>query len=303
MSATPDGQGYWFVASDGGIFGYGHAGFYGSTGAITSTSPIVGMARHPGRQGLLAGGLRRRDLRLRRRPFYGSTGNLNLNQPVVGMAADPDGKGYWLVAPTAASSPRCAGFYGRPATNAERAHRRDGLDPRRQGLLVGRPDGGVFAFGYAPFDGSLGGLGSPMQRGSHSGSDRRTVRCKEEGPRYRAPPPRPTGVNDSPRDDQKNRRGPVEGIATRSALWRGFLGCSVDAARTLTRAGRGGSKLHPVFNAPPRPLPRRPPPPRSGGGPAPPAPPAPAATRGGLVPLCCRGPSSPDARPASWARR
>ena len=34
MAATPDGKGYWFVASDGGIFAYGDAGFYGSTGGM-----------------------------------------------------------------------------------------------------------------------------------------------------------------------------------------------------------------------------------------------------------------------------
>ena len=37
--STPDGGGYWLVASDGGIFAYGDAGFYGSTGRHrTSTS-------------------------------------------------------------------------------------------------------------------------------------------------------------------------------------------------------------------------------------------------------------------------
>ena len=41
-------------------------------------------------------------------PFSGSTGALRLNEPVVGMAAAPDGGGYWLVAPTAASSPTAA---------------------------------------------------------------------------------------------------------------------------------------------------------------------------------------------------
>jgi hypothetical protein len=29
-AATPDGRGYWLVASDGGIFNYGDAAFYGS---------------------------------------------------------------------------------------------------------------------------------------------------------------------------------------------------------------------------------------------------------------------------------
>ena len=38
MAATPDGKGYWLVASDGGIFTFGDAPFYGSTGAITSTA-------------------------------------------------------------------------------------------------------------------------------------------------------------------------------------------------------------------------------------------------------------------------
>ncbi len=69
MAATPDGQGYWLVSSDGGIFSFGDAGFYGSTGALTLNRPIVGMAVDPGRAGLLAGGLRRRHLRLRGRPL------------------------------------------------------------------------------------------------------------------------------------------------------------------------------------------------------------------------------------------
>ncbi len=33
MAATPDGKGYWLVGSDGGIFNYGDAGFYGSPGS------------------------------------------------------------------------------------------------------------------------------------------------------------------------------------------------------------------------------------------------------------------------------
>jgi ribosomal protein L24E len=44
MAATPDGQGYWLVAADGGIFSFGDAGYFGSTGAIRLTEPIVGMA-------------------------------------------------------------------------------------------------------------------------------------------------------------------------------------------------------------------------------------------------------------------
>jgi len=49
MAATPSGNGYWLVASDGGIFSFGDAGFFGSAGAMTLSQPIVGMARLTGR--------------------------------------------------------------------------------------------------------------------------------------------------------------------------------------------------------------------------------------------------------------
>ncbi|MDQ3108031.1 MAG: S8 family serine peptidase, partial [Actinomycetota bacterium] len=43
---TPtDVLGYWMVATDGGIFAFGDAGFLGSTGDLRLNSPIVGMAR------------------------------------------------------------------------------------------------------------------------------------------------------------------------------------------------------------------------------------------------------------------
>jgi len=38
------GQGYWLVASDGGIFSFGDAVFHGSTGAWSSTGPSSAMA-------------------------------------------------------------------------------------------------------------------------------------------------------------------------------------------------------------------------------------------------------------------
>ena len=43
-STLPTGNGYQLVASDGGIFNYGDAGFFGSAGNITLNKPIVGMA-------------------------------------------------------------------------------------------------------------------------------------------------------------------------------------------------------------------------------------------------------------------
>jgi hypothetical protein len=43
MAATRSGGGYWLVASDGGIFSFGDAQFYGSTGAFALDQPIVGI--------------------------------------------------------------------------------------------------------------------------------------------------------------------------------------------------------------------------------------------------------------------
>src|SRR5437870_3129545 len=48
-AAAPGG--YWLVASDGGIFSYGDAGFYGSTGAIKLNQPIPAMASTPSGRG------------------------------------------------------------------------------------------------------------------------------------------------------------------------------------------------------------------------------------------------------------
>src|ERR1051325_7980101 len=47
MAPTPTGNGYWFVASDGGVFSFGDAQFFGSTGAFRLNQPIVGMAATP----------------------------------------------------------------------------------------------------------------------------------------------------------------------------------------------------------------------------------------------------------------
>ena len=44
MAATPSGNGYWIVDSDGGVFAFGDAGFYGSMGGVRLNAPVVGVA-------------------------------------------------------------------------------------------------------------------------------------------------------------------------------------------------------------------------------------------------------------------
>ena len=40
MASTPTGAGYWLVATDGGIFAFGDAQFYGSTGGKRLNQPL-----------------------------------------------------------------------------------------------------------------------------------------------------------------------------------------------------------------------------------------------------------------------
>ena len=98
ITANPSGEGYRLVASDGGIFAFGAAAFYGSTGAMALNQPIVAMAisTDGGGYWLVAadGGI----FAYGDAGFHGSTGSLVLAKPIVGMAADSATGGYWLVA-------------------------------------------------------------------------------------------------------------------------------------------------------------------------------------------------------------
>jgi hypothetical protein len=122
--------GYWLVGSDGGIFTFGAAQFYGSTGALQLQRPIVGMVdtSDAGGYWLVAsdGGI----FSFGDTQFYGSIPGLglhpagsglpnSLNAPIVGVVPSYDNKGYFMVA----------------------------------------SDGGVFTFGDARFEGSCPGIG------------------------------------------------------------------------------------------------------------------------------------------------
>jgi hypothetical protein len=122
-------HGYWLVGSDGGIFTFGSAQFYGSTGSLSLQRPVVGITPTASANGywLVAsdGGIFSFDT-----GFYGSIPGLglhpagsgqphSLNAPIVGMVPTANGGGYFMVA----------------------------------------SDGGVFSFGDAKFEGSCPGIG------------------------------------------------------------------------------------------------------------------------------------------------
>ena len=149
-------HGYWEVASDGGIFSFGDAPFYGSLGGQELAAPVVGMAATPDGKGywevetngdvynfgdastgdravpgtiamvafndvsyLAAGSGGSVIFQGGTFATYSAGSTFSHNGPIVGMAAVPSnqGLGYWLVG----------------------------------------ADGGVFPFGRANFYGSMGG--------------------------------------------------------------------------------------------------------------------------------------------------
>ncbi|HWF15200.1 MAG TPA: SpoIID/LytB domain-containing protein [Acidimicrobiales bacterium] len=155
--------GYWINATDGGVFSFGNAQFFGSTGGMRLNKPVVGMAATHDAGGYWEvasdGGV----FSFGDAHFWGSTGSIVLNKPMVGMAVTPDGGGYWLVASDGGIfAYGDAQFYGstgsivlnKPIVGMVPTH--DG-----GGYWLVASDGGIFAYGDAGFFGSLGSSPPP----------------------------------------------------------------------------------------------------------------------------------------------
>jgi fibronectin type 3 domain-containing protein len=175
VTYTPDGKGYWEVASDGGVFTYGAAGYYGSMGNKRLNSPITGIApTHDGRGYWLVaadGGI----FAFGDATFYGSMGAIRLNQPIVSIATTPDGLGYWEVASDGGIfSFGDAGFHG--SMGGVRLNQPVvGLTPTPdgKGYWEVASDGGIFNFGDALFAGSaVGQLQGQLAVGMYANSDK-----------------------------------------------------------------------------------------------------------------------------------
>jgi len=155
-----DLPGYLMVASDGGVFAFGHAGFFGSAGNLSLSAPIVGSALTPAAQGYWMVGAGGQVLPFGNATYFGSAAQLALAHPLVGMAATPDGQGYWLVASDGGIfAYGDAGFYGSTgALTLNKPIVGMAATPDGQGYWLVASDGGIFAYGDAQFAGSTGAL-------------------------------------------------------------------------------------------------------------------------------------------------
>ena len=131
-SPTPSAaHGYWLVGGDGGIFTFGSAQFWGSTGNIHLNRPVVGITPTVGDLGYWLDASDGGIFAFGNAPFEGSIPGLGilpygypgagrkLAAPIVGMVPSSTGQGYFMVG----------------------------------------ADGGVFAFGDAKFNGSCPSIG------------------------------------------------------------------------------------------------------------------------------------------------
>ncbi len=161
MATTPSGNGYWLAAGDGGIFAFGDAGFYGSTGGMALNEPVDDMVstRDGGGYWMVAsdGGV----FAFGTAGFYGSMGGRPLNQPMVTIIPTPSGQGYWTFARDGGVFAfGDAGFYGSLPGLGVTATVVDGIArPQGDGYWLITDVGDVYEFGGAPEVGSLPSIG------------------------------------------------------------------------------------------------------------------------------------------------
>jgi hypothetical protein len=147
--------GYWLVASDGGVFAFGDAGFFGSTGAMVLNRPIVGMAATPSGRGywLVAsdGGI----FAFGDAGFFDSPAG-ELKTPAAAVAPTPTGNGYRLATSDGAVFTFGDAHSTGSAADTSLKHPLVGLEPTADGngYWLATSDGAVLAFGDARFTGS-----------------------------------------------------------------------------------------------------------------------------------------------------
>jgi subtilase family serine protease len=181
-------HGYWLVGGDGGVFTFDNAQFYGSTGHLHLSRPVVGITPHANHAGywLVAsdggvftftngGGFYGSIPGLHILP-YGTTGpGRHLSAPIVGMVPAADGDGYYLVgsdggvfafgpgAKFVGSCPALKGGCSGPAVAVV-------PDASGNGYWLVTKTGNVYAFGDAHSFGSPGSENSAVTSAARTAS-------------------------------------------------------------------------------------------------------------------------------------
>jgi hypothetical protein len=169
-------EGYWLVGSDGGIFSFGSANFYGSTGSLRLQRPVVGIVTTADHGGYWLDASDGGVFSFGDTSFYGSIPGLgvspagtggarSLRAPIVGMVPSADDHGYFMVASDGGV------FAFGDATFAGSCYSIGGCsgsavsvmpDASGHGYWLVTTTGAVYGFGDASFLGAPGNTGAPV---------------------------------------------------------------------------------------------------------------------------------------------
>ena len=161
MVPTSTGEGYFMVASDGGVFAFGDARFEGSCPGIggCAGAAVAVMPDNSGKGYWLVtstGSV----YAFGDAPFYGASPPSTV--PAVDAVATPDGHGYWLLyANGIVASFGDAGHFGGPYGYVDFYNPATAIFPTKDGLgyWIASARGDVFTYGVAPFLGGLAATG------------------------------------------------------------------------------------------------------------------------------------------------
>ena len=173
-AATPSAvtQGYWEVASDGGVFTFGNARFFGSLGGQELADPVVGIAATQD-----GGGYWEVEANGEVFNFGDASPSNQSGAGTIGMTAFNDSS--YLDAGSDGSVIYQGGTFATYSAGSNFSHNEPivgiAAAPANRGLgywLVGA-DGGVFPFGSANFYGSIGGPNSEQAHRRYRRDSRR----------------------------------------------------------------------------------------------------------------------------------
>ena len=221
IAPTPDGDGYWLAAGDGGIFTFGDAGYFGSAASLHLNKPIVGIAPTPDGDGYWevaadGGVFTYGDAR-----FYGSTGGIHLQGTRRRHRADTRWR--WVL----------AGGGGRGGVHLRRrpvlrvGQRSDspsspvvGLAPTSDGLgyWLATAGGAIYAFGDAKYAGNVI-TGSPIVGITRASSGYQLANANGIDLRHRRGPLLRHGDTRAP--EHADHRDCADLETTRATGWRG----------------------------------------------------------------------------------
>lgn len=144
MAATPDGKGYYLLAGDGSVYGFGDAQFKGAPGKYRAAGKPVAIAVDPATGGYwvatTSGRVYAYDAPSLGSWTSGRSGN------VAGIAAAPNGKGYWLVT----SSGALKAFGAVSSLGSPKGASVAGIAPSgSDGYYIVSKSGSIYAYGTA----------------------------------------------------------------------------------------------------------------------------------------------------------